>query len=1026
MDANPDEPTAPEPNASTADPSSWLARELMAAFAPPTRRPAPGPAGAPGEVVAGRYTLMETVGSGGMGSVWRAEQTAPVRREVALKLIKAGLDSRAVLARFEAERQALAVMDHPNIAKIFDGGVTDTGRPYFVMELVAGPPITEYCDARKLTPDERLRLFVAVCGAIQHAHQKGVIHRDIKPSNVLVAEVDGKPVPKVIDFGVAKATGAALTDSTLETAVGAVVGTPAYMSPEQASLTGADIDTRSDVYSLGVLLYELLAGSPPFGAAELRRAGVYEMLRVVREVEPPRPSDRLSTADELPSLAANRGTEPRRLAGLLRGELDWVVLKAIDKDRARRYDGADGLAADLGRYLGGEPVSAHPPGRGYRLRKALRRNRAAALATGLVALALVAGLAGTTWGLVRAEGARRGEAAARELAEANEAKALAAAEAEAEQRREAEAANARALRALGSFTDDLMTKQFASKDALTGNDRAVLRNALAQWEVFAQSKGDSPEGRRCRADGARRVAQLQGLLGLTAEAEAGLRRAASLFAALVADFPASEEYRGAEVVTRQDLADLLGNARRYAESLDESRRNLALLTRLAADRPTAPHRRAVAECRTGLSMTLEYLGDKAGSEAEQREAVRALEALLAESPDYHWARLHLAKARNHLGALLRGRSDPAAAGEHRAAAAHYQALVALKSKEYDCSAELADSRSLLALALADPDPAGAAREYQAAAQLLAALVAESPAVVRFRRSLARTHFNYGLLLRATDAAGAEREFRAAVAQRARVAESSPTPGHRADLARARTHLGLVLTDRRKWAESERESRAAVALWKALAAEPLEELSAAAEASRAALSLGRALHASGRSGDALPPLDAAIADLDVIARRTPDGKDDALLRDCHWLRAEARERLGRPAEAVADWDEYLRLSSPRPRWARARRATLLVNAGRAAEAVAEVAELARTGPWRGTQWYDFACAYAAASAQVPGKGGEYAARAVELLGAARRAGFRDAAHMATDADLDPLRGRADYRAFVATVTPEPAPRPRPRE
>ena len=356
---------------------------------PPTA--AHAPLEAAGTVVAGRYKLLECVGEGGMGAVWSAQQTAPVRRLVAVKLIKAGTDSKAVVARFEAERQALAVMDHPNIAKILDGGVTAAGSPFFVMELVKGVPITQFCDARKLTPARRLELFVPVCEAIQHAHQKGVIHRDIKPSNVLVAETDAGPVPKVIDFGVAKATGAALTDLTLHTGVGGVVGTPQYMSPEQAGLHGIDIDTRSDVYSLGVLLYELLAGSPPFARRELHRAGLLEVLRVICHEEPPKPSTKLSTADTLPALAASRGTEPKALAGLLRSELDWVVMKAIEKDRGRRYDTPTALAADVRRYLAGEAVHAHPPSVAYRLRKLARKHRGRLAAATAVMVALVPG-----------------------------------------------------------------------------------------------------------------------------------------------------------------------------------------------------------------------------------------------------------------------------------------------------------------------------------------------------------------------------------------------------------------------------------------------------------------------------------------------------------------------------------------------------------------------------------------------------------------------------------------------------------
>ena len=371
-----------------------------------------------GAVIAGKYTLVEPIGEGGMGSVWRAKQTEPVKRFVAVKLIKAGMDSKQVLARFDAERQALALMDHPNIAKVLDGGLHEH-RPYFVMELVKGVPITEYCDHHKLTPQQRLELFVQVCQAIQHAHQKGIIHRDIKPSNVLIALYDDKPVVKVIDFGVAKATGAALTERTIDTGFGGIVGTPQYMSPEQATFNNLDIDTRSDVYALGVLLYELLVGSPPFSRKELKQKGLLEILRVVREEEPPRPSAKLSTADALPTLSANRDTEPKKLTSLLRNELDWIVMKALEKDRTRRYETANGFAADVLRYLSGEAVLAHPPSTAYRVKKFVRRNKGQVIAASLVVLLLLLGIVGTTLGLLEArrqEGFVREETAAKDVA----------------------------------------------------------------------------------------------------------------------------------------------------------------------------------------------------------------------------------------------------------------------------------------------------------------------------------------------------------------------------------------------------------------------------------------------------------------------------------------------------------------------------------------------------------------------------------------------------------------------------------
>jgi serine/threonine protein kinase len=373
----------------------------------------------------GPYKLLQQIGEGGMGTVWMAEQTEPVRRMVALKVIKPGMDSAQVMARFEAERQALALMDHPNVAKVLDAGTTEAGRPFFVMELVKGISITKYCDDHQLTPRERLELFVDVCHAIQHAHQKGIIHRDIKPSNVLVASYDGKPVPKIIDFGVAKATGQRLTERTLFTGFGGMVGTLEYMSPEQAEFNALDIDTRSDIYALGVLLYELLTGTTPLTRKRLKQAALEEALRLIREVEPPKPSTRLSESkDSLPAVAAQRKMEPAKLTKLVRGDLDWLVMKSLEKDRNRRYETANGLALDIQRYLHDEPVLARPPSAIYRLRKFAKRNKGPLAAAALVLLAMVAGIIGTTLGLLEAQAqrdvavqARADEADQRQLAE---------------------------------------------------------------------------------------------------------------------------------------------------------------------------------------------------------------------------------------------------------------------------------------------------------------------------------------------------------------------------------------------------------------------------------------------------------------------------------------------------------------------------------------------------------------------------------------------------------------------------------
>jgi serine/threonine protein kinase/tetratricopeptide (TPR) repeat protein len=543
--------------------------------------------------VIGPYKLLEEIGEGGMGTVWMAQQTEPVKRLVAVKLIKAGMDSRQVIARFEAERQALALMDHPNIARVLEGGTTAEGRPYFVMDLVKGVPITRYCDEHHLTPRQRLELFVPACQAVQHAHQKGIIHRDLKPSNVLVALYDGKPVPKVIDFGVAKAAGQSLTDKTLVTGFGAIVGTLEYMSPEQAEVNQLDIDTRSDIYSLGALLYELLAGSTPFSRKELTQVGMLEMLRVIREDEPSRPSTKLSTADGLPTLAANRGTEPAKLTKLVRGELDWIVMKALEKDRSRRYETANGFAQDIQRYLADEPVQACPPSSGYRLRKFVRRNQRPVLAAALLVVVLVAGIIGTTWGMFRATFAEADavrEADEKTVALGEKEAALATARANEMQAKAAQKDAQDNLKDALAAVDQLLTRvgeeRLADVPYMQPVRKGLIEDALKFYQKFLKKQKGDPVLRRETAMARSRMANMHRELGKIEESVKSHDAAIAMLEELRAQTPGDPGLRSDLVAMHINAAAPLIDLGRYEVAIRHLRKALQLAEELVSEYPT--------------------------------------------------------------------------------------------------------------------------------------------------------------------------------------------------------------------------------------------------------------------------------------------------------------------------------------------------------------------------------------------------------------------------------------------------------
>lgn len=538
----------------------------------------------------GPYKLLQIIGEGGFGWVFMAEQETPVQRKVALKIIKLGMDTRQVVARFEQERQALAMMDHPNIARVLDAGATRMGRPYFVMELVKGAPIVEYCDKNNLSIRERLELFSQVCNAVQHAHTKGIIHRDIKPSNVLVSTQDGRPHTKVIDFGIAKATASKLTEKTLFTEHRQLIGTPEYMSPEQAE-GSLDIDTRTDVYSLGVLLYELLTGTTPFGGNRLRSAAYAEIQRIIREVEPPKPSTRLSdNTDTIASIAAKRHTEPRRLGAIVRGELDWIVMKSLEKDRNRRYESAAALSSDVLRHLADEPVSAGPPGAAYRVRKFMRRHRGKVGVACVLAAAIAFGIVGTSVGLWQAYEQNKVVSAQRDTASAALARVAKEARSKAGADGNSDAAfgndsltGHEPVQALADVTVGLIGRIDLLRRAETEQRAAAEVSATEARASAARAERDRQKAEAARA----RADQIAGFLkevlasadptarGAQVTLVSVLRSSDALFDARLQDQPE------VELELRETIGQTLANLGAYRDALPHQKRAMILAARIA-------------------------------------------------------------------------------------------------------------------------------------------------------------------------------------------------------------------------------------------------------------------------------------------------------------------------------------------------------------------------------------------------------------------------------------------------------------
>jgi serine/threonine protein kinase/tetratricopeptide (TPR) repeat protein len=936
----------------------------------------------PGTLV-GPYKLMEQIGEGGMGLVFVAEQQQPVRRKVALKVIKPGMDTRAVVARFEAERQALAMMDHPNIAKVLDAGTTETGRPYFVMDLVKGLPVTEFCDQARLTTRERLRLFVNVCHAVQHAHQKGIIHRDLKPSNVLATVQDGEALVKVIDFGIAKALGGQLTDKTVYTGFAQLLGTPLYMSPEQAALSNVDVDTRSDIYSLGVLLYELLTGTTPFDGERLRTLGYDEIRRIIREEEPPRPSTRLSTLGQAAATAStNRKCQPGQLSRLIRGELDWIVMKCLEKDRNRRYETANGLAMDVKRYLADEPVQACPPSAGYRLRKFARRHKGKLTAAAALLAVVLAGGAVSAWQAVRAT---RAEGQTR----------TALGQVTAEQARTQEALDA-AGEALDTLTDDVVQTMFARQAQLDETEKAFLRRVIEQHEAIARQEGETPKAQFIRAKGQYQVAYLREKLGEQHEALAGYQQAAGMLGQLAEQFPDEALYRHKLARAEGNLGILLARLGKQPEAETAIRRGIELRTKLTADFPdNLDYLKELAGNVNDLGALRELQHNYAEAEEHYRRCLDLMETLVTRAGDQPRYRLQQAQLRSNLGQLLRKEEKYAESEQvHRQALEVEEQLLGKGPPKPKDRQWLANSYTGLALALVSQKKMPEAETaFRQALETRRKLTDDYPGVIEYLRELANgtSDFAYFLAMQKKYAA-AEEPYRHALEMRKTVLQKAgPVPGYRHQLARDYYYLAHVhnLTDRPK--EAEAEWQAALDLWRQLVIDVPKAPDFANGLGSTLTSLAELHNKRGEFAAAVDLLTEARKHLRAALDARPKDRE---FRDAHhdYLLALGKGRLGLAdhVQAAATADELTRFGFE-PAADNYEAASLLGGCAMLAAKDAKLAEVRRKELSQ-----------------------TYADRAVVLLGQAAERGFKDATRLKADANLEPLRNRPEFKKLLAQM------------
>jgi serine/threonine protein kinase/tetratricopeptide (TPR) repeat protein len=842
------------------------------------------PVGEGAGTLVGPYRILEPLGEGGMGLVFVAEQQEPVRRKVALKVIKPGMDTRHVIARFEAERQALALMDHPNIAKVLDGGETAGGRPYFVMELVRGVPITAFCDERRLTPRQRLELFLPTCAAVQHAHTKGVIHRDIKPSNVLAAVHDGAAVVKVIDFGIAKAVGQPLTDKTIHTQLGQLVGTPLYASPEQAGDAGPDVDTRSDVYSLGVLLYELLTGTTPFDPDRFGRGGHDDIRRVIREEEAPKPSARVGALGQDATLVASRRqSDPRRLSRQCRGELDWIVMRCLEKDRNRRYETASGLALDVQRYLRDEPVQAGPPSAAYRLGKLARRHRVGVAVTAVVLFTLVAGMVGTTLGLLQArqaEGNAVHESEEKQRAlnglEAEQARTKAAL-------KDATEGRGRARVALDQMSSRIIDEWLSRQPELTREQKQFLEFALTRYEEFTRESGNTPEQRQALARAYWRVGMIRDRLGLRAESAAALEQAVALLKALRQEDPDKPEYADDLARTLNNYGILQKAQDRVAEAVGSFEAARELWEMLREKDPRSVH---YAVALGGLYCNLGSASEDPSGFADRLKwcdkAIATLEPFRRDP--LPGARLNLAAAHHGRAvALVMLSRRQEAIPSYRAACDLMEEL----HQEHPDVPRYAESLATMLQNRADEeDDEGALASHLAARQVLERLVEDYPSVPALTEALVRAHHALSFLqLRHGQRQEALRSREAVCRLQEKLVRLHPDRlDYQVDLAGSETKWGEFLAGGRDWEAAIARYETAIARLEPLLDRKPEPDQARAVLAHSHLALGGVLEKTGHADQAVehyrkavavrPDFQEAYFDLGNALRKKADA-DDAI-------------------------------------------------------------------------------------------------------------------------------------------------------